>query len=348
MIHIGITKRSDTGKWRCFWTTEGKRRVSQDCDTRQQAENLRDVLKQRLNPDLHKGPTLATWDFIVEKYLSHKEDRLADTSLAEVKHSLEIFKTVVTPKGVTIWPEDITKFIKSRKKEVAANTINKDLTNIITFLNWCCKNNFLDRMPYIEKLPAEERDVFVMTDEQCTALLTKAKEINERFYQICKIGLVTGQRINDILTLSITQCDFKNNKIKFTPQKTKRTSKRKHIDVPIKKEYMDEIASWFADGRRWLFFEDDPTGKQTSKLFYGDEMDDFRDMFKKAEIDLPKGTLTHVFRHTASTRLARISVPMAMKITGHKDATLFMKRYVNPHSDDLRKAQDELDLPAMP
>jgi integrase len=344
MIYIGITRRSDSGKWRCFWTEHGKRKVSKDCDTEEQVKNLQAVLTRKYNPELYKGPVDASWQYVVGEYKDAKEDRLSNGGYAEVARTLDRFEKVCSPAAVNhIGSSDINKFIKHRKKTVVSETINKDLTNLITFFNWCVKNNYLEKVPYIEKIPTEEKDIFVMTDKQCAKLLETAKATSLRFYQICKIGLITGQRINDILTLSLKQCDFEKNIITFRPKKTKRTGKRK-ILVPVKKQYMDEIATWFADGRRWLFFDTDPTGKQTSLLFYGKEQDEFRDMFKRAEIELPHGLLTHVFRHTVSTRLARISVPLAMKITGWVDATRFIKRYVNPHFQDLQQAQEELDL----
>ena len=363
IIYVGITQRPDSGKWRCFWTINNKRKWSQCVDTEEDCKILQRLIYDKLNDELRPGSVSITWEMAAKEYKAEKELTMSDNGYYEMESSLDKFADIIKPTFVKIISaSDIQKFKQHRMKErekkqekkgegkknkkikLSPYTVNKQLINIKAFLTWCADpdRRYTLRAPKITKLPVESTDIKILTLEQIKSFFDAARK-HPKMYLKHKIQIATSQRIHEIETLTIGQCDFGTNSIKFKPKKTRKHGKAE-FSIPVKKSIMTQISNYIStlpEGRIWLFHETDPSEIDTKNLY---DFDLFDQILADAKIKLPKGTKSKVFRQTGLSMLASVSVPVAKAFSRHQDTDTLMEHYVTPLAKELREAADNLPI----
>ena len=172
------------------------------------------------------------------------------------------------------------QFIRYRALRIESGispcTANKELIYISSMLNFLVSAEIVDKNPLknIKKLKEEQQELSFLDNDQISSLLLTVKEMNERTYIGCLIGFATGGRWSEITGLS--HDNIKNGAIYYDKTKSKKPRR-----IPIKKD-LEQYASKYLNEHEEL----------------NASYDTFRNAIKKCAINLPKGQMTHVMRHT--------------------------------------------------
>jgi integrase len=174
-----------------------------------------------LNSDVFTGQVLADWSQIIYEYREAKKVQgVTEGTLYEIALSLRNFERLVgqcSSKQIT--QNIIDRFILQRGSEVKHPTLNKDIRNFKTFINWCRENRYLNGALKIKELKENERPVKSLNNIQ----IRKLPEATEP-YQAMKMKVLlilgTGLRRGDIESLKISDLDFMRNCITTVSKKT--------------------------------------------------------------------------------------------------------------------------------
>jgi integrase len=171
---------------------------------------------------------------------SKKVQGVTEGTLYEIALSLRNFERLVgkcSSKQIT--QNTIDKFILERGTEVSRPTLNKDIRNLKTFINWCKKKRYINNKIELRELKEEEKPVRSLNGAEIKKLL-KATES----YPLMKIrvllALATGLRRGDIDSLKINDIDFEKNSLSTTSRKTKKSMASR----PVSAEIMSELSKY--------------------------------------------------------------------------------------------------------
>jgi len=118
---------------------------------------------------------------------------------------------------------------------VKRTTLNKDITNVKAFVNWCRENRYVNGEIKIKLLKEDERPVKSLTDTQIRRLLSASKRYQTLRMRIL-LALGTGLRRGDIESLRVSDIDFGNSYVTTTSQKTRKSIGSRPVPVPIMAE----------------------------------------------------------------------------------------------------------------
>lgn len=240
---------------------------------------------------------------------------------------LFICEKLGNPRASKFRAQDFAEFRTQRIKEgLTYNTTNHDLAGLKSMYNKLIDLGDWKLGNPLEKVKPVKLDDFnatFLSFEQIDILLNSLKG---DVLMISKICLSTGCRWSEAEKL--TRIQVRDGRINF--QFTKSAKSR---TVPISSELYKEIFK----GR---------TGN-TGRLFK-DSMHDMRVTFPRDKIELPKGQLTHVLRHTFAVHfmLDGGNILDLQKILGHKSLTMTLK-YAQYHPDYLKDAVSRNPLARM-
>jgi integrase len=88
----------------------------------------------------------------------------------------------------------IDKFILQRGNEIKRTTLNKDIRNLRTFINWCREKRYLNGSINIRELKEDERPVKSLNDAQVKILMSVAEPYPTMKIRIL-LALGTGLRL---------------------------------------------------------------------------------------------------------------------------------------------------------
>ena len=111
-------------------------------------------------------------------------------------------------------------------------TLNKDIRNLKTFINWCKKKRYINNEIELRELKEAERPVKSLNDVEIKKLL-KATELHSSMKIRVLLALATGLRRGDIDSLKISDIDFETNSISTTSRKTKKSMASRPVSVEI-------------------------------------------------------------------------------------------------------------------
>lgn len=103
---------------------------------------------------------------------------VTETTLYEIALSLRNFERLVgkcTSKQITLHVMD--KFVLKRGTEVKRPTLNKDIRNLKTFINWCMKKRYVSNQIELKELEIEEKPVRSLNDVEIKELLKEQDHI---------------------------------------------------------------------------------------------------------------------------------------------------------------------------
>lgn len=187
------------------------------------------------------------------------------------------------------------------EKPITENTANHELAYLKAVFNklieldeWRSDNP----LENVKKLPFDATEMFWLTPDQIDNLLQELKaSANESAYFVARVCLGTGCRWSEGEALKRQQ--IREGKIHFAPHKRGQARSVPFVDPEIDR-YLQE-------------------SKRHSSLFTPC-MGAFRKAIARAGIDLPKGQLTHVCRHTFATLQMEngCSLKTLQYLLGHK------------------------------
>ena len=131
--------------WWIGWYESGKRKAKA-LPTKALAEHYRHIKYTQLNSDVFTGTVTVDWQQMLEEYRHDKRVAgLVEASLYEEALTLRHFERLVgrcSSKQIT--QHAIDTFILDRGKEVKRTTLNKDISNLKAFMNWCRGNRYVN------------------------------------------------------------------------------------------------------------------------------------------------------------------------------------------------------------
>jgi len=311
--------------------------------TRQQAEDFieqikTDARKGRLN--LPKGrKTILNFREAAKNYLKKLEEEGGKDLTAKEwrlrKHLIPFFKN----KPLTgIHTFDVERYKKSRlEQKTSPGTINRELAALSHLFNQALEWRWMDSKPaIIRRLKEDSGRIVYLTPKQAARLVEAAKEDQSPFiYPFCVIGLETGMRKMEILSIRLEHIDLPRRVI-YIPQ-AKAGAREQPITgrlATFLKGYMD-IAK---PRQEWLF-----PSPIHPKNFYVNIREPFERVTKNAELD-PKQITPHTLRHTTITHLvqAGVDLPTVKRISGHK-TLIMVERYCHQNGEHIQTAMDKLE-----
>jgi integrase len=221
----------------------------------------------------------------------------------------------------------IDKFILQRGSEVKRPTLNKDIRNLKTFVNWCRENRYLNGAVKIKELKEDERPVKSLNDVKIKKLLTAAKPYPSIKMRIL-FALGTGLRRGDIESLKVSDVDLENNYITTTSRKTRKSMGSRPVSAPVMAELSRYVSG--IDVRQEKLFNDNFSRKRWKSICKDAGLADLK---------------FHDLRKTFGSILAQngISTAVTQKLLEHSSPVLTNKIYTNV-APVLRHAVNQLPV----
>ena len=328
MKKVWVHKRKNIKGYWVGWYESGKRKAKA-LPNKELAEHFKHIKYTQLNSDVFTGQVLADWSQMIAEYREAKKVQgVTEGTLYEIALSLRNFERLVGKcNSKQITQSAIDKFILQRGTEVSRPTLNKDIRNLKTFINWCRGNRYLNGNLKLKELKEEERPVRSLNDTEIKKLL-KATEPYPSMKIRLLLALATGLRRGDIDSLKISDIDFEKNSISTTSRKTKKSMASR----PVSAEVMGVLSKYVCGldvGQEQLF----------KTKFYHRK---WRKICKKAGLANLK---FHDLRKTFGSLLAQngVSTAVTQRLLEHSSPNLTNKVYTNV-DPVLRHAVEQLPV----
>ena len=218
MKKVWIYKRKSIKGWWVGWYESGKRKAKA-LPTRKLAEHYSRLKYSQLNSDVFTGIVAIGWKQMVDEHReSKKVQGITEATLYETALTLRQFERLIGKcNSKQIAQNSIDKFILQRGSEVKRSTLNKDIRNLRTFINWCRKKRYVSSEIEIRELKEDEPPVKSLNDAQVKKLMSVAEPYRSIKMKIL-LALGTGLRRGDIESLKISDIliklfDFSNRQI---------------------------------------------------------------------------------------------------------------------------------------
>jgi len=243
MRKVWIYKRTSINGWRVGWYESGKRKAKA-LPSKELAEHFKYIKYTQLNSDVFTGIVVADWQQMCDEYREAKKVQgVTEGTLYEIALSLRNFERLVgkcSSKQIT--QNVIDKFILQRGTEVSRPTLNKDIRNLKTFINWCKKKRYINNEIELRELKEDERPVKSLNDVQIRKLLVTAEPYVAMKVRIL-LALGTGLRRGDIDSLNISDIDFEKNSIATTSRKTRKSMASRPVSAEVMAELLKFVCS---------------------------------------------------------------------------------------------------------
>ena len=328
MKKVWVYKRTGIKSWWVGWYESGNRKAKA-LPTRKLAEHYCQLKYSQLNSDVFTGIVPIVWKQMVEEYReSKKVQGVTEATLYETALTLRHFERLIgklSSKQIT--QSSIDKFILERGKEIKRTTLNKDIRNLRTFINWCREKRYLNGTIKIRELKEDERPVKSLNDTKVKKLMSAAEPYRAMKMRIL-LALGTGLRRRDIESLKITDIDFENNSITTSSKKTRKSMGSRPVSASVMAE-LTKYVSGMKVGQEKLF-----TGKFSYRRW--------KKICQKAELTDLK---FHDLRKTFGSLLAQngVSTAVTQRLLEHSSPHLTNKVYMNV-DPVLRSAVEQLPV----
>jgi integrase len=238
-----IYKRKNIKGWWVGWYESGKRKAKA-LPSKALAEHFRQMKYAQLNSDVFTGTVTVDWAQMIQEYRHDKQVAgLVDSSLYEQALTLSHFERLVgrcNSKQIT--QHSIDAFILARGREVKRSTLNKDISNLKAFMNWCRGNRYVNGEIKLKLLKEDERPVKSLSTAQIKQLLLASKPYPRLRMRIL-LALGTGLRRGDIDSWQISDLDFEKSYVATKSTKTRKSMGSRPVPVPIMAELKKYIAT---------------------------------------------------------------------------------------------------------
>jgi site-specific recombinase XerD len=211
---------------------------------------------------------------------------------------------------------------KRLKEGISANALNRELAYLRAVFNelqrlelWKGENP----LTRVRQFKIAERELTYLTLEQIKTLLEALKKGRSKdALLVAKVCLSTGARWSEAEELRASQ--VRNGMVHFSGTKS-----GKNRSVPISRELEAELLEAGRENEKGRIF----------RYAYGA----FRDGVERAGLELPRGQLTHVLRHTFASHFMMNggNILVLQRLLGHGSLTMTM-RYAHLAPDHLQEA----------
>jgi integrase len=328
MKKVWVYKRTGIKGWWVGWHESGKRKAKA-LPTRKLAEHYCQLKYSQLNSDVFTGIVPIAWKQMLEEYReSKKVQGVTEATLYETALTLRHFERLIGKcSSKQIAQSSIDKFILQRGNEIKRTTLNKDIRNLRTFINWCKEKRYLNGSIKIRELKEDERPVKSLNNAQIKKLMLVAEPYQTIRMRIL-LALGTGLRRGDIESLKISDIDFVNNYITTNSKKTRKSMGSRPVSASVMKELSKFISLLTSDQKKIIV--DNFSHKRWRKICEESGLADLK---------------FHDLRKTFSSLLAQngVSTAVTQKLLEHSSPYLTNKVYTNV-DPVLRHAVEQLPV----
>ena len=210
---------------------------------------------------------------------------------------------------------EFAKFLKiCSKKEYTKSTINRKITSIKTFLNWCIEKKYFDitALKSVRSLKNEKKLPNILTSNYINELLDELpikddKDIRDK--AILELMYSSGLRVSEVSDLTLNDIK-KNRSIKVIGKGNKERV------LPLTSRAYEAINSYIKYSRK-IFINQ----KSYSYIFLGVRGGKLSDREIRRIVKLRVGTFPHSLRHTFATHLldGGADLRIVQELLGHND-----------------------------
>lgn len=242
-----------------------------------------------------------------DDYLNHCEERnLTQGTVESYRFYLGYLKRFLEENQRSllvdeIMERDLKDFLTFMRKTKGNNqaTLNSAIASLRPFFNYLIEHEVIQDHPMarIKKGKVDQKPIIPFSNEDIHNLLQqpdKSRHAGYRDYAMMLMLLSTGMRISECLNLTISDIDFKNNRILIRESKN-RTPRIVGMAKKIRPELQRFIRLSLPDVRPFdILFQNHDNGK----LAHNTINNNFREYGKQANIDSRIRVSPHTFRHT--------------------------------------------------
>jgi len=217
----------------------------------------------------------------------------------------------------------------------AVGTINRELAVISHLFSKAREWGWVSGQPKMNRFKENSGRIVYLTVEQCRSLIENAMaDGNSQIYPFIVIGLGTGMRLTEILSIRKEHV-YLERRVIFIP-KAKAGSREQPITIQLA-EFLAGYLKGLQDGCPWLFPSPASRTGHTVNI-----RKPFRRVVERAGLD-PDQVVRHTLRHTAITHLiqAGVDLPTVKRISGHKTLVM-VERYAHANGEHIQQAMDKL------
>jgi integrase len=328
MKKVWVYKRTGIKGWWVGWYESCKRKAKA-LPSKKLAEHYCQLKYSQLNSDVFTGIVPIAWKQMIEEYReSKKVQGVTEATLYEIALTLRHFERLIGKcSSKQIAQSSIDKFILQRGSEIKRTTLNKDIRNLRTFINWCRKKRYVNGEVETRELKEDERPVKSLNNAQVKKLMSVAEPYRTIRMRIL-LALGTGLRRGDIELLKINDIDFASNYITTASKKSRKSMGSRPVSASVMKELSKFISLLTSDQEK--IFVDNFSYKRWRKICKEAGLADLK---------------FHDLRKTFGSMLAQngISTAVTQKLLEHSSATLTNKIYTNV-DPVLRHAVEQLPV----
>jgi integrase len=314
--------------------------------TREQAERLIEKLRTDARSgrlDLPKGRKLhRSFVEAAEGYL----ERLESTDGKDLTNKRRHLRTHLVPYFGAQRLDQLKEFelkqYRKKRQDAGATqaTINREFSTLLHMLNRAIDWKWMsrDQKPRIEKPREPRKQIRVLTDAQCKALMTTAiADQDDLLWLFVAFGLGAAMRHSEIMRVRYDDVDFATRRIWINKAKA---GEREQPITPALADALARQRKSAADPNGHVF----PARERAKRAHRRDMRIPFERAVSRAGLDPTKVT-PHVMRHTAITRLvqAGIDIPTIQRISGHKTVAMVL-HYTHVHGSHIDNAIETLDV----
>ncbi|MHC4564269.1 MAG: tyrosine-type recombinase/integrase [Planctomycetota bacterium] len=323
-----IYKRKNIKGWWVGWYEERKRR-SEALPSKTLAEHFCHIKYAQLNSDVFTGIVDIDWRQMVDQYHRAKQaEGLQIPSIYEALLTLRHFERLAGPSTSRyITQQSLDEFILERSREVAKNTLNKDIRNMSTFLNWAAKNRYTASDLEVKEIKVAQKPVTALSPQQVRDLIRQVSKYPTLRLRVL-LAVATGLRRGEIEAIRIGDVHFDRNTITTRNRKTKKAMAERPVPEQITTE-LSNYAATLPDGQK-LLFADRFSPKKWEKI--------------RRKAGLPELKF-HDLRKTFASLLAQrgVSTAVTQRLLEHSTPQLTNDVYTNV-DPALRQAVEQLPV----
>lgn len=320
-----ITKRKE-GEWVIDFTLNRKRIRRIIKGSRKMAEQAAEIIKADIHREKYKIPgpkKRIKFEKFSEIYLKqhskHKKAYKLDET--QMKNLKKVFKDKFFDE---ITPGDIVSYREKRESKVSPATVNRELALLRSMFNraiewedYGIERNPVKKVKFLSVKKSRER---ILSIAEMKRLIKTAKEGDSKYlYLFLVIGINTGMRKMEVLSLEWKDVDMKKRTIRVRREKSKSGKER---IIPMNEVIAAELEKLKRKGL-YVFYN------PKTRTYIRNIKTTFWKTCKDAGIS---NFTVHDLRHTAASLLVNdcgIDLVTASKILGHSDIQMTV-RYIHP------------------
>jgi len=195
---------------------------------------------------------IAWRQMVTEYYHSKQVEGLQAASIYETLLTLRHYERLAKSSSSRhVTQQTLDEFILERSREVTKNTLNKDIRNITSFLNWASKNRYVAADLKVKEVKVERTPVTALFPQQVRDLIRLVSKYPTLRLRVL-LAVTTGLRRGDIEAIRIGDIHFDRNTITTRNRKAKKAM----AERPVPEKIMTELSNYVAtlpDGQDLLF-----------------------------------------------------------------------------------------------